>query len=605
MIGFQLNFTRETGNFKTVVFVDDTGEVFEKFDAGEESGVYDYILFNDVGSTEGYREYIGALESAGNSLFGSNVWRKARPAINFFYQSQAGQRQIDVFEYLQDLFPHYYSFTFDVGGEISERVHYENNLLDATYNVGSQLIQTNAFNSGHPENVGYFCTGGACNCRIALNLAVDGSSANTLVAFPIFPKTVINRDGTITLGKAARVLRAEIGFTEDRRSSYKNVGFAIRLVGAQPDIFLSDRGIFSNIKGKVLTGDPYNDGGDISEPGGGTGTFDGSSDPVDFPALPTFSASDTGFVTLFNPSLQGLKSLAHFLWSDLIGASFEQTLNALKRVVSDPMDAILSLHVVPVPVPSSGSRNVGIYDIVSTVSLPLASTQYVILDCGTLNVKEFWGAYLDYSPYTKIEIYLPYIGIESLNIDDVMSKPVHVKYYIDLLTGGCVAFVKCGNSVLYQFSGSCALPIPFNSVNYTNTITGILSAAASIGGAIASGGLSAPLSAVGAAASVAQGAASAAQMASSSKPNVKKSGTMGGATGFLGIQKPYLILTRPRQAVAGFQNVYEGYPSHITSKLSDVHGFAQMEILVADGLSCSEPEKNEIVSLLESGVYLP
>lgn len=455
---------------------------------------------------------------------------------------------------------------------------------------------------GNSNNTNYPCAFGGYSFTDNINFSVNARGGQSIIHFNVFPSSVINPNGKINLTGAQNCAHIQMylssfgGRFENRLTVYAD----LRPVSEFPDY-----AYFTDVSASLSTGDPYNDGGGVTETGGGAGTFDGSSDSVDFPALPTFSAADTGFVTLFNPSLQGLKDLAHFLWSDLIGASFEQTLNALKRVVSDPMDAILSLHVVPVPVPSSGSRNVGIYDIVSTVSLPLASTQYVILDCGTLNVKEFWGAYLDYSPYTKIEIYLPYIGIESLNIDDVMSKPVHVKYYIDLLTGGCVAFVKCGNSVLYQFSGSCALPIPFNSVNYTNTITGILSAAASIGGAIASGGLSAPLSAVGAAASVAQGAASAAQMASSSKPNVKKSGTMGGATGFLGIQKPYLILTRPRQAVAGFQNVYEGYPSHITSKLSDVHGFAQMEVLVADGLSCSEPEKNEIVSLLESGVYLP
>lgn len=455
---------------------------------------------------------------------------------------------------------------------------------------------------GNGSSTYYPCAFGGYSFIEDIDFSVNTRGGESIIDFNVFPSSVINSNGKINLSDTQNCAHVQIylrsfgGRFENRLTIFAD----LRPVSDYPDY-----AYFTDVSAKLSTGDPYNDGDGVTETGGGSGTFDGSSDSVDFPALPTFSAVDTGFVTLFNPSLKGLKDLAHFLWSDLIGSSFEQTLNALKRVVSDPMDAILSLHVVPVPVPSSGSRNVGIYDIVSTVSLPLASTQYVILDCGTLNVKEFWGAYLDYSPYTKIEIYLPYIGIESLNIDDVMNKPVHVKYYIDLLTGGCVAFVKCGNSVLYQFSGSCALPIPFNSVNYTNTITGILSAAASIGGTIASGGLSAPLSAVGAAASLAQGAANAAQMASSSKPNVKKSGTMGGATGFLGIQKPYLILTRPRQAVAGFQNIYEGYPTHITSKLSDVHGFAQMEVLVADGLSCSEPEKNEIVSLLESGVYLP
>ena len=59
-----------------------------------------------------------------------------------------------------------------------------------------------------------------------------------------------------------------------------------------------------------LDNDPYSPGGD-SGTGGGTGSFDGTGDNIDFPSLPTLSAVDTGFITLFNPSSAQLKSLAN------------------------------------------------------------------------------------------------------------------------------------------------------------------------------------------------------------------------------------------------------------------------------------------------------
>ena len=98
------------------------------------------------------------------------------------------------------------------------------------------------------------------------------------------------------------------------------------------------------------TGDPYGDGGGTSGTGGGTGDFDGTGDNIDIPSLPTLSAVDTGFITLFNPSAGELRSLANYMWSNPL---FD--LNAWKKIFADPMDAILGLSIVPVAVPNGGA----------------------------------------------------------------------------------------------------------------------------------------------------------------------------------------------------------------------------------------------------------
>ena len=333
--------------------------------------------------------------------------------------------------------------------------------------------------------------------------------------------------------------------------------------------------------------DPYAQGGE-SDTGGGTGTFDGTSVDVDFSSLPSLSAVDTGFITLYNPTLTQLQSLASYMWSGLFD------LDTFKKLFADPMQAILGLSIVPGPVPSGATQNVRIGNIDSGVSMTKAATQYIDIDCGTLNVEEFWGAYLDYEPYTKAEIFLPFIGVHQIAIDDIMNKSVHIKYHIDLLSGGCACEIKCGGSVLYTFIGSCAVSIPVTGSDWTNLINGVLSAASAIGTMVATGGAAAP-----AAASTIASAA-----VNSLKPSIEKSGSIAGAGGLLAGKVPVLILTRPRQALPGKQNTFTGYPAFITRSLGALSGYTEVHSIRLSGIDGTESEIDEIEELLKGGVIL-
>lgn len=339
----------------------------------------------------------------------------------------------------------------------------------------------------------------------------------------------------------------------------------------------------------LINNDPYANGGS-TDSGGGTGDFDGSSDAIGIPDLPSASATDAGFITLFNPTLSQMQSLASYMWSDLFD------LDAWRKIFADPMDAILGLSIVPVKVGSSGTREVKVGNISTGVTMDVASSQYVKVDCGTLNVKEYWGAYLDYEPFTKAEIYLPYIGTHPIAVDDIMGKAVHVEYHVDILSGACVAYVQCTggklDSVLYNFVGQCSSSIPITGNDWTNVVNGVLSIAGSIGTMVATGGAAAPF-AVGEIASSA---------VNSMKPTVEKSGSVSGTGGLMGIQKPYLILTRPRQAVPKNQYKYTGYPAYINRKLSDLKGYTEVDQIHIEGVYATEQEYSELDSLIRSGV---
>ena len=332
--------------------------------------------------------------------------------------------------------------------------------------------------------------------------------------------------------------------------------------------------------------DPYKGGG-ISVIGGGIGNFDTSSESINIPGLPATTAVSTGFLTLFNPSTTNLRDLASYMWANPL---FD--LSAWRKIFADPMGAILGLSIVPVTVPTSGTAEVTVGNIPTGIEMPLVSSQYVVVDCGSIQVKEFWGGYLDYSPYTKAEIYLPYCGIHAIDIDDIMGKTVNVVYHIDILSGACCVYVKCDTAILYTFIGQCSSSIPITGDNWTNVINGVLSAAVSVGSMVATGGATAPMALPQLASTV----------TNSLKPSIEKSGAMGGTGGLLAYQYPYLIITRPRQALPENQNKFMGYPSFVTAKLETLRGYTEVEQVHLENINATDSELKEIETLLKNGV---
>lgn len=423
--------------------------------------------------------------------------------------------------------------------------------------------------------------------------------------------------------------------TEDNDDEYSNLIYFNS--ASSPDSVLTRA--YELLVGVPTTDDddPYEPGGN-SDDDGGEGDFDGDSDPIDFPDLPTISVVDTGFVNLYNPSLAELRNLSSYMWSDLF------SLASFKKIFADPMDCILGLSIVPVNVPDGGADIVTVGNISTNVIMTKAASQYVEVDCGTIHLNEYWGAYLDYAPYTKVQLYLPYIGFVQLDTDDVMTrkrkngdividKSIHVKYHIDILSGSLCAYVKCGDSVLYSYTGQCSITIPVTGNNYTQMITSIASGLVKTGVAMASGGASMASSMGRTTALINQGRkangltvemagnaeaytrtqavidtgdtmASSAIGVASNKPVVERSGTLTGMAGILAIQKPYIILTRPNQCLPRNQKGYSGYPSFTTVRLSSLKGYTEIFSIHLKNVDATQSELDEIVAILNGGVII-
>lgn len=325
---------------------------------------------------------------------------------------------------------------------------------------------------------------------------------------------------------------------------------------------------------------------DTSTTGGGNGTFNFTSDIISAPTLPGVSAVASGFVKLYTPTLPQVNSLAEFMWSN----AFD--LATFKKLYADPMSAIIGLGFVPFTVPYlPTSENIKIGYVDTLVSSRVASSQYVTLDMGELNIEPIWGSALDYEPYTHTTLYLPYIGARTIKTDDIMGKTVGVSYNIDILTGSCVAHIICGGNVIYSFNGDLLSMIPITGNNWNELLRSTISLVGTGITALSSGGLgglsSGTLNAV-----------------TSAKPTIQRSGAIAGASGLLAVQYPYFIFEVPRQSLAEDYNKFVGYPSNITATLSELTGYTQVEEIHLDNMSATEQEKDEIENLLRKGVII-
>ena len=87
--------------------------------------------------------------------------------------------------------------------------------------------------------------------------------------------------------------------------------------------------------------------------------------------------------------------------------------------------------------------------------------KHPVIDCGKVTLTEEQQNVLDYSPFAKLEIYLPFIGTKELDIDVIRGKEIQLIYKVNVMSGKCLAVLQYNNIPLYQFDGTIGEDIPF------------------------------------------------------------------------------------------------------------------------------------------------
>lgn len=390
------------------------------------------------------------------------------------------------------------------------------------------------------------------------------------------------------------------------------------------------------IKFKTKDEKPYDKGGN-SGTGGGDGTFDDSSDnPNDEINPPTMVDA---LLTIYSPTEAQITELGQYLYSDSAKGLAKNLLDYFGSLGTADLTAyIINTYQLPITVPTSGTKQVECGWYPTTVSMNVASGTAIEVGMGTCEVPAYYGNALDYK--SRIQIYLPYVGFQDLDPAEVIGKTLGLKYFVDLITGDCVAKIYINDVIYYQFKGAMASPIPLGKDNFTDMIQQGIN--------IGTGAITAGMAVSGAAGAISQGTAMhnfaieqanagtiypeqftasqqlieegtsrvpQAQMsleqlqnklstAINTGTNVPHGTNAGGNMGWYMNQTPYIIIVRPNLSMPENYGHYHGYPSNITSKIGDLSGYTEFSAIHLEGLTATSNELAELEKILKGGIRI-
>ena len=377
---------------------------------------------------------------------------------------------------------------------------------------------------------------------------------------------------------------------------------------------ITDGGTYTAYFRYQKTGEnPY----DPNKPGGGTVPIDdlpSDNTPIETgidkieDMLGSFSTygGNRGVYKIYIPTAEQFQVWMTQLYSENV---FQAIQNIVKNV-NVIQDMIMGYHILPVAIPKDGTQaptfNMAgdvLNALFNTVNFDYTNKKTVNFSLGSIKINRVWFNHLDYSPYTSIDLYLPFIGSRKLDNDDVMGKTIQIDYQIELLTGNCTAYIKVDGQVHYQFTGNCLYKIPLASGDgdvFKESATNALNSWFSTEGKsfeefmtnkdmmgslkLASGVL---------------------KDASSTKPMPgPHSSSVQGNPSFNNLNYAYITITRRVPDIPTSYGHNYGFPCNKTVKLEDLTGYTEIESIHLDGLPYTDEELKELEGIMKGGFII-
>lgn len=340
--------------------------------------------------------------------------------------------------------------------------------------------------------------------------------------------------------------------------------------------------------------------GDDPVGGNGPGTFSGDPQGPGGWRVPDIGPSDSGFTHLYSPNTSQLLSLSQKLWTD-------DFFDNIIKMFQDPMESIIALNIVPINLANYRSSaemvtvgNITLHDV---LMYPL-NRDYILYDFGERSLAEIYQTALDYSPYTKFSVYLPFIGYVDIDPSDVQHPngvlgSIRLEYMVNLFTGDCVACIFGKGTWGYEtligsYTGNCAFQVPFSGANYASVYKNVISGVASTALAMTGSGL-------GAAAGI-SGMVDTAMATAAGNVHVQRSGALSGGASVMNYLRPHILRSSPNKSIAGNYGKVLGYASNKYLQFKKCSGFTQVEDLNLNGFTGTDGEADELKALLKSGV---
>ena len=255
---------------------------------------------------------------------------------------------------------------------------------------------------------------------------------------------------------------------------------------------------------------------------------------------PVDPTSELAFVNVYNPTQKQLVDAANALF-----------MNFSTGQVVDTSKYIVAIHKVFVPVSTDEALQpikFGSYN--TQVNSKVVNLRTAHISCGKVTVPELHHNALDYSPYTAVRIWLPFLGFFDLSIDELSNKEVELTYTIDLVNGKALAEISNDDGVIYRFVGTAYEREPYHTESLNNVSTVYINGAYNMAD-----------------------------------------------------YTPYLLIERPINLTPS-NNDLEGLPTYKEVTIGDMTGYVRCRKVFANNMIATEAEKNEIEALLCGGVLV-
>lgn len=255
---------------------------------------------------------------------------------------------------------------------------------------------------------------------------------------------------------------------------------------------------------------------------------------------PVEPTEELPFVNIYNPTQAQLVDAANALFMNFDTGN-----------VVNISPYIVSIHKVFVPVSTDAEFQpikFGKYN--TQVNSKVVNKKVSRVSCGKITVPELYHNALDYSPFTTVRIWLPFLGFYDLSIDELSNKEIELTYSIDLVNGKALAEISNDDGVIYRFVGTAYAQEPYHTESLNNMSTTYINGAYN----------------------------------------------MADFT-------PYLLIERPINLTPS-NNDLEGLPTYKVVTIGDMKGYLRCRKVFATDMMATEAEKNEIEALLHDGVLV-
>lgn len=286
--------------------------------------------------------------------------------------------------------------------------------------------------------------------------------------------------------------------------------------------------------------------------------------------------------TTYKMTRDRLNQLGAFLWGANVFDEFS-------LINSNPIENIVSCKNIPMDL-SGTDGIITIGNVDTGVNGAKISNNFGEIAIGSITIPTKYNSFLDFAPYTKLTIYLPYIGFKELDVTLLMGKTITIKYVVDVITGGCLAEIYVSSTRMYEFSGQVGVDIPITASNRAQVEGAYISNAVGMGASLASGNIQ------GVASSLVSGAMTKYSYSSTDKPNANCVASAN--------RTCFVIIDRPTYQNLKSFNHTKGRMCNLSKKIGNLKGFTICDKNIdLSGIVATEAEKEELTNILSSGFF--